>query len=138
MSTPTSDPANPTSNTPLSPLSHPARTSTFPHQTSPGVTSQTRLIDTNTRAINDAPVELDGSAVGDTVGGDVERRKGSVLSPADEEDIDAEFLGEGGQGGRGVKVGEVCLISLVLIRTLELGVYCEADMMAMNRNEQPC
>jgi hypothetical protein len=87
----TSDPSNP-----VSPLS---RTSTFPHKTSPAVSSQTPLIDTNTPAINAAPVELDGSSVGTNVG----RAGGGVLSPADEEDIDAEFLGGGAEAGRGVR-----------------------------------
>lgn len=42
---------------PISPVS---RSSTFAHKTSPAVVSQTPLIDTNTPAINAAPVELDG------------------------------------------------------------------------------
>jgi hypothetical protein len=85
---------------PISPVSI-SRTSTFPHKTSPAVSSQTRLIDTNTPAINDAPVELDGSSVGANIG----RVGAGVLSPGDEEDVDAEFLGGGGAGSgmRGIR-----------------------------------
>jgi hypothetical protein len=111
MSTPTPTPISPpTSSSDANPISPISRTSTFPHKTSPAVSSQTSHIDTSTPAINDAPVELDGSAVstqvrGGGASGGVEGQKGGVLSPADEEDIDAEFLGGGvGKGsGRGVR-----------------------------------
>ncbi|KAF1842744.1 uncharacterized protein K460DRAFT_134078 [Cucurbitaria berberidis CBS 394.84] len=109
--TPISPPILPANNAapsdgPVSPVS---RTSTFPHKTSPAVATQTRLIDTATPAINSVPVELDGMA---TSAGDLQRRQtgesgvggggggSGVISPADEEDIDAEFLGEGGNAGR--------------------------------------
>jgi hypothetical protein len=104
--TPMSPPTSSSDANPISPIS---RTSTFPHKTSPAVSSQTSHIDTNTPAINDAPVELDGSAVSTQVrggsGGGAEGNKGGVLSSADEEDIDAEFSGKGvGKGsGRGVR-----------------------------------
>ena len=89
----------PNSEAPISPVS---RSGTFPHRTSPAVVTQTPLIDTNTPAINAAPVEIDGAAVSPD---DIKRRtigsSGSgVFSPADEEDIDAEFLGEGPGSGR--------------------------------------
>ncbi len=66
--------------------------------------TQTPLIDTNTPAINDAPVELDGGAITPE---ELKRRttgeaggvRGSLRSP-DEEGIDAEFLGEGEDLGR--------------------------------------
>lgn len=89
---------------PVSPVS---RSSTFPHKTSPAVATQTPLIDTNTRAINDAPVELDASTPvspeeamkrRDTLGLGEQGStgiKGSIRSPDDEQDIDAEFLGGG-------------------------------------------
>ncbi|KAF2847627.1 hypothetical protein T440DRAFT_470910 [Plenodomus tracheiphilus IPT5] len=49
--------ARSTTNDPVSPLT---RSTTFPHKTSPAVSTQTPLIDTSTPAINDEPVELDG------------------------------------------------------------------------------
>ncbi|KAF1829804.1 hypothetical protein BDW02DRAFT_469961, partial [Decorospora gaudefroyi] len=83
---------------PISPIS---RSGAFPHKTSPAVATQTPLIDTNTPAINHAPVELDGGAISRE---DLERRAtdgvGSRLMGGEEEDIDAEFLGEGGNTGR--------------------------------------
>lgn len=97
---PTTDPISPVSNS-----------STFPHKTSPAVATQTPLIDTSTPAINEAPVELDGGAItpeelrrrttGEGLGG----VRGSIRGP-DEEDIDAEFLGQGGNAGREAR--EVC------------------------------
>jgi hypothetical protein len=92
---------------PISPIS---RSGTFPHKTSPAVVTQTPLIDTNTPAINDAPVELDG---GEVTPEELRRRtteeasgvRGSMRSP-DEEGIDAEFLGEGENLGRDAR--EVC------------------------------
>jgi hypothetical protein len=88
------------------PISPVTRSGTFPHKTS-GVATQTPLIDTATPAINDAPAELDGVVLTHE---DLKRRTtdgstsgAGVLSPADEEDIDAEFLGEGENAGRGVR-----------------------------------
>jgi hypothetical protein len=101
-STPISPPALSTNAQPpvrtsdaISPVS---RSGTFTHKTSPAVTTQTPLIDTSTPAINDTPVELDS-----TPAMNLQRRTPEgVISPADEEDIDAEFLAEGESAGRGV------------------------------------
>jgi hypothetical protein len=88
-----------------------SRTSTFPHKTSSAAAIQTRLIDTNTAAINAQPVELDGIPTSPEelkrreTGGSTNAR--GFISPADGADIDAEFLGEGGKGGG--QIGrEVC------------------------------
>lgn len=101
----------PASYDPISPVS---RSTTFPHTTSGAVISSTPLISTNTPAINAAPVELDGvatspenlrrRATGEAPVANVSTT--SLRSPADEEDIDGEFLGEGGDAGR--RVREVC------------------------------
>lgn len=58
------------------------------------------MIDTNTPSINAAPVEIDGAALSPE---DLKRRttansSSGVFSPADEDDIEAEFFGEGGVG----------------------------------------
>jgi len=88
---------------PISPVSR--NGTSFPHKTSPAVVTQTPLIDTSTPAINDAPVELDGGAITPE---ELRRRRteeefsgvrGSMRGP-DEGDIDAEFLGQGGNPGR--------------------------------------
>jgi hypothetical protein len=105
--TATGFPSSPPSTDPISPVS---RSGTFPHKTGPAVVTQTPLIDTNTPAINDAPVELDG---GELTPEELRRRtteevggvRGSMRSP-DEEGIDAEFLGEGEDLGREAR--EVC------------------------------
>lgn len=102
-------PANPN---PISPVSSAAPT-TFAHQTSPGVTTATPHIDTSTPAINAAPVELDSIP---TDAETVRRRgtggSGGILSPADEEDIDGEFLGEGGESvGRDVKEKRAAMLA---------------------------
>ncbi|KAH7061734.1 hypothetical protein BKA63DRAFT_201388 [Paraphoma chrysanthemicola] len=102
----------PATDGPISPV---ARSGTFPHKTSPAVATQTRLIDTSTPAINDAPVELDGVVLTHE---DIKRRttggstSGSVvLNPADDEDIDAEFLGEGENAGRGVREKRAAMLA---------------------------
>ncbi|KAH7372250.1 hypothetical protein BKA66DRAFT_468482 [Pyrenochaeta sp. MPI-SDFR-AT-0127] len=97
---------------PISPVS---RKVTFPHKTSPAVATQTPLIDTNTPAINAAPVELDGIATsveelkrrqtGDSIGGS------GVLSPGDEEDIDAEFLGDGENASKEAREKRAAIIA---------------------------
>jgi hypothetical protein len=97
----------PASTDPISPVS---QGGTFPHKTSPAVVTQTPLIDTNTPAINDAPVELDGGAITPEelkrrTTGEVGGVRSSMRSP-DEEGIDAEFLGEGEDLGREAR--EVC------------------------------
>lgn len=88
----------PASDAPISPV---ARSDTFAHKTSPAVSTQTPLINTNTPAINAAPVEIDGAALSPE---DLKRRttagSSGVFSPADEDDIEAEFLGEGAGAGR--------------------------------------
>ncbi|KAF1938017.1 hypothetical protein EJ02DRAFT_458214 [Clathrospora elynae] len=89
-------PASSSSSDPISPIS---RSKIFPNKTAAVVMGQTRLIDTNTRAINDTPVELDGGAISPEdsrrrgTGGSVGVGGSVMRSPADEEDIDAEFLG---------------------------------------------
>ncbi|KNG44616.1 fungal transcription factor [Stemphylium lycopersici] len=97
-------PTFPPPNDPVSPISSSSSTS-FPHKTSLAATTQTPRIDTNTRAINDVPIELDGGA-GVSVEEFVKRRRdgeggirGFIRSP-DEEGIDAEFLSEGGDATR--------------------------------------
>ncbi|CAA9964581.1 hypothetical protein PTMSG1_07940 [Pyrenophora teres f. maculata] len=88
---------------PISPVSRSG--TSFAHKTSLAVATQTPLIDTSTPAINDAPVELDGGAITPE---ELRRRtteeglggvRGSMRGP-DEGDIDAEFLGGGGNAGR--------------------------------------
>src|SRR4051794_7174115 len=86
---------------PISPVS---QSNTFAHKTSPAVATQTPLIDTSTPAINAAPVELDGIPTdAETLKRRTTGGSGGVLSPGDEEDIDAEFLGEGGNASREAK-----------------------------------
>ncbi|RYO33517.1 hypothetical protein AA0111_g3798 [Alternaria arborescens] len=102
----------PPSTNPISPVS---RSGTFPHKTSPAVVTQTPLIDTNTPAINDAPVELDG---GEVTPEELRRRtteeasgvRGSMRSP-DEEGIDAEFLGEGENLGRDAREKRAAMLA---------------------------
>jgi hypothetical protein len=104
--------ANPPNDTPVSPIS---RSATFPHKTSLAVTTQTRHIDTSTPAINAQPVELDGIPTSPQEQ-ELKRREtggGRVVSPAEDEDIDAEFLSEGGKGAR--QLGrEVCCSGRIL------------------------
>ncbi|KAF2627742.1 hypothetical protein BU25DRAFT_43393 [Macroventuria anomochaeta] len=89
-------PISPPNETPISPIS---RTAAFPHKTSPAVATQTPLIDTSVPAINAQPVELDGIPTSPQEQELKRRETGGtrVLTPADE-DIDAEFLSEGGKG----------------------------------------
>jgi hypothetical protein len=99
-------------NNSISPVS---RASTLQHPTPSAAAPQTRVLDTSTPAINAQPVELDGMP---TTPEELRRRGtagsgtagvGSSSSPADGEDIDAEFLGEGGKGAG--QIGrEVCLL----------------------------
>ena len=103
-STPISPPTDSAFNEP--PISPISRQTTFPHKTSASVSTRTPFIDTSTPAINDAPVELDGLPASpdalrrrQTDEEALNRaRKGSVVSPGlgEEEEIEAEFLGEGG------------------------------------------
>jgi hypothetical protein len=95
-------------NNSISPVS---RASTFQHPTPSVAAPQTRVLDTSTPAINAQPVELDGMP---TTPEELRRRAtagstgvGGSSGPADGEDIDAEFLGEGGKGAG--QIGrEVC------------------------------
>lgn len=90
-------PVSPPNETPISPIT---RTMTFLHKTSPAVATQTPLIDTSVPAINAQPVELDGIPTSPQEQ-ELKRRETSgtrVLSSADDEDIDAEFLSEDGKG----------------------------------------
>lgn len=95
MTSPT--PLSPPNETPISPIT---RTVTFPHKTSPAVATQTPLIDISVRAINAQPVELDGIPTSPQEQQQKRREPGHsrVVSPAQDEDIDAEFLSEGGKG----------------------------------------
>ena len=90
-------PVSPPNETPISPIS---RTVTFPHKTSPAVATQTPLIDTSVPAINAQPVELDGVPTSPQEQELKRRETGQsrLTSPAQDEDIDAEFLSEGGKG----------------------------------------
>jgi hypothetical protein len=98
-------------NNSISPVS---RAPTFQHPTPSAAAPQTRVLDTSAPAINAQPVELDGMP---TTPEELRRRAtagsstagvGSSSGPADGEDIDAEFLGEGGKGAG--QIGrEVCL-----------------------------
>ena len=86
----------PTSQTPVSPVS---RTATFPDKPSSPAVAHAPLIDTSVPAINAQPVELDGIPTSPQEQESKRREMGGsrVLSPADEE-VEAEFLGEGGKG----------------------------------------
>lgn len=97
----------PPNETPISPIS---RTTTFPHKTSPAVATQTPLIDTSVPAINAQPVELDGMPTSPQKQ-ELKRHEtceSRVISPADDEETDAAFLGQEGEGsgrvGREVSV----------------------------------
>jgi len=111
---PISPPTTSTPATSADPISPVSRSSTFQHKTSPAVATQTPLIDTATPAINAAPVELDGIP---TSADALKRRTtdassgGGVLSPADEEDIDGEFLGEGERTGREAKEKRAAMLA---------------------------
>jgi hypothetical protein len=85
-------------------------------------------INTNIQAVNAAPVEIDGTGIGIPTGPEqveLERsnttgsRKGKLVSPglAQQGEIEAEFLGEGGMGV-GREVTEVCYIYHSTIRTM--------------------
>ena len=101
----TADPTAGEAEPPISPIS---RQTTFPHKTSVAVSTRTPYIDTSTPAINDAPVELDGiptspDALKRRQTEEEERNranKGIAVSPGlgEEEEIEAEFLGEGSTG----------------------------------------
>lgn len=113
ISPPTTDIPS-SSETPLSPV---ARTDAFPHKTSPAISTQIPLIDTSTPAINAAPVEIDGAALSPE---DLKRRTTSssgVLSPADEAEIEAEFLGDGADAGKEAK--QVCEFIASLLCALD-------------------
>jgi len=90
-------PTSPPSETPVSPVS---RTATFPDkQPSSAAAAHAPPIDTSVPAINAQPVELDGLPTSPQEQETKRREMGGsrVLSPADE-DVEAEFLGEGGKG----------------------------------------
>lgn len=89
-------PTSPPSETPVSPVS---RTTTFPDKPSSAAAAHAPLIDTSVPAINAQPVELDGIPTSPQEQESKRREMGGsrVLSPADE-DVEAEFLGEGGKG----------------------------------------
>lgn len=106
--------------TPLSPVT---RASSFPHKTSASATPVHAYIETNTPAINDVAVELDGAAIeppkhkhvqgeeeegeglkekvkrfaGGLVGKHKDKGEGGNVGLGEEEDINEEFLGEGGK-----------------------------------------
>jgi hypothetical protein len=86
----------PTSETPVSPVS---RTATFPAKLSSPAAAHAPLIYTSVPTINAQPVELDGLPTSPQEQESKRREmEGSrVLSPADE-DVEAEFLSEGGKG----------------------------------------
>ena len=114
----------PPSNDPISPVS---RTATFPHKASPAAATQTRMIDTSTPAINAQPVELDGIP---TSPEELKRREtggstsgGGFISPADGEDIDAEFLGEGGKGAG--QIGREKRAAILASRSKDPGVIVD-------------
>ena len=90
--TPTSRP----SEDPVSPVS---RIATFPAKPPSAAAAHAPLIDTSVPAINAQPVELDGLPTSPQEQATRRLEKGGsrVLSPADE-DVEAEFLGEGGKG----------------------------------------
>jgi hypothetical protein len=74
------------------------------------------VLDTSTPAINAQPVELDGMP---TTPEELRRRAtagstgvGSSSGPADGEDIDAEFLGEGAKGAGQIGREVCCLLHL--------------------------
>jgi hypothetical protein len=105
----------------ISPVS---RASTFQRPTPSAATPQTRVLDTSAPAINAQPVELDGMP---TTPEELRRRGtagstgvGCSSGPADGEDIDAEFLGEGGKGAG--QIGrEVCLFYRLFLPPVDSG-----------------
>lgn len=106
---------------PLSPIT---RSGTFEHKTSGSVPPARPFIETDTPAINAAPVELDGVPTSP----DELKRRGTGdrlakrVSPGlgEEESIEAEFLGEGGQGvGRDLREVRIpCLLYYTALRSL--------------------
>ncbi|KAL5371979.1 hypothetical protein DPSP01_013857 [Paraphaeosphaeria sporulosa] len=99
ISPPSSAPAG-SSNEPAEPPVSPIGQTGFPHKTSAAVSTRTPFIDTGTPAINAAPVELDGVPTSPPAekGG----KKGKVVGLGEEDEIEAEFLGEGGRSAGGV------------------------------------
>jgi hypothetical protein len=88
---------SPPGETPVSPVS---RSATFPDKPPASANApHAPLIDTSVPAINAQPVELDGMPTSPQEQESKRREMGGsrVLSPADE-DVEAEFLGEGGKG----------------------------------------
>lgn len=93
---PEQTPRSPPIETPVSPI---ICTTNFHQNLTSPVTPHGSVLDTSVQAINAQPVELDGIPTSPQEQ-ELKRREtdGSrVLSPADE-DIDAEFLNEGGKG----------------------------------------
>jgi hypothetical protein len=88
---------SPPDSTPISPVS---RTAAFPPTTSSAVANHAPFINTSVPAINAQPVELDGIPTSPQAQ-ETKRREMSgskVHSSAENGDIDAEFLSEGGKG----------------------------------------
>ncbi|KAF2653752.1 hypothetical protein K491DRAFT_501582 [Lophiostoma macrostomum CBS 122681] len=90
---------------PSGPISPVTRSGTFEHKTSGAVPPAIPEINTDIKAVNAAPVEIDGIQ---TSAEEVElkrsnttgSRKGNLVSPnlGEEDEIEAEFLGEGEKG----------------------------------------
>jgi hypothetical protein len=90
------------------------------------------MIDTNTPAINAQPVELDGIP---TSPEELKRREtggstsgGGFISPADGEDIDAEFLGEGGKGAGQIGREVWYSISNTCTNKADVGIETRCDI----------
>ena len=121
-------PTSPPSETPVSPVS---RTATFPDkQPSSAAAAHAPPIDTSVPAINAQPVELDGLPTSPQEQETKRREMGGsrVLSPADE-DVEAEFLGEGGKGAGqlGREVGSPGIPSFVFVFSRERDVDAGAE-----------
>jgi hypothetical protein len=111
-------------NNSISPVS---RTSTFQHPAPSAAAPPPRVLDTSTPAINAQPVELDGMP---TTPEELRRRAtagstgvGSSSGPADGEDIDAEFLGEGAKGAG--QIGREKRAAILASRSKDPGVIVD-------------
>ena len=102
------------------PISPVTRSATFEHKTSGAVPPAIPQIDTDMQAVNAAPVEIDGIQTSaeevalkrsNTTGS----RKGKLVSPGlgEEDEIEAEFLGDG-EKGVGMELKEVCVSAILL------------------------
>ncbi|KAL5430973.1 hypothetical protein PMIN05_009851, partial [Paraphaeosphaeria minitans] len=112
---PASDTA--TSQPPISPITHQTE---FLHKTSAAASTRTPFIATATPAINDAPVELDGVPTSPPAA--TGARKAGVVGLGEEDEIEAEFLGDGGRSAGGV-VSEVCPVLSYLILSYAILSY---------------